>query len=320
MKFETNIFDIAKTVAVIALVLFLFVHVPNMFAGWYDSKSNLNHTIIENIAKNVAMATVVESNKELRRVIKVLEGQDSKALQAMRDIKAEVKEVGRIQADLRGEVKEYAKGTYFRDEERDGARDLADTIVMFEDSNENEYPVATVYYSPNLPKIEDRWTVAPHNLKFNANIILAQQEDGTYKRVVEAWIENHYSSLGKDSAGNYKKFPVDLQILDWAKKKERSKKFMFNPRIGVSSVVGDEVYPNLGISLFSYGRTKRDMDWRFLEIGVGGTTDTLYFGASPASYNIGNMLPLIENVFMGPYIGLSDSTETIYGVGFSVPF
>jgi hypothetical protein len=81
--------------------------------------------------------------------------------------------------------------------------------------------------------------------------------------------------------------------------------------------------PGLDFSTTSYGRTNRDMDWRFLIPSIGaankdGSTEVV-FGFTPVQWNFGEIVPIIENTFLGPSVAWSDG-EMSYGVSFAVPF
>ncbi len=70
--------------------------------------------------------------------------------------------------------------------------------------------------------------------------------------------------------------------------------------------VHGEVTPNLQMFLFSYGRTKVNPDWIFLGLGIGYETqeNNIGFVLSPVDYNIGNLLPLIDNLYLGPTLSI----------------
>jgi hypothetical protein len=117
-----------------------------------------------------------------------------------------------------------------------------------------------------------------------------------------------------------KKYYFDSNI-QWAKREIKDRKFSFNMRLGFTGNVSQEsVFPGLDLSFFSYGRTKRDLDWRFLSLGIGYDKDEFYGYVVPFQYNIGNFIPLIENMYIGPMIGVSTDSETIYGGNISVLF
>lgn len=128
--------------------------------------------------------------------------------------------------------------------------------------------------------------------------------------------------LGKDEEGRhytYHKFTVttqgkkyDLKIRD-AKFVEQlpQSKLRFTPRLYMSVDVGTQVpvlqpelTPNLQISLLSYGKTKTDPVWTFLGIGGGYETQAKKPAVviSPVNYNLGQNLPLIDNLHVGPTV------------------
>jgi len=115
--------------------------------------------------------------------------------------------------------------------------------------------------------------------------------------------------------------------LDWAKSEKNDKSFyLWNPRLGIGGLAtNDFAAPKLDISLSSYGKTKRDMDWRFITLGVGysnyeSDNKDFIFEFSPAQWNFGNVVPLIENAFIGPSIGWVIPGNTSFGFSISVPF
>ncbi len=63
------------------------------------------------------------------------------------------------------------------------------------------------------------------------------------------------------------------------------------------------------------------MTWRFLDIGVGGNKEGMSLALTPVSYNLGETLPVISNLFIGPYIGweIGDPTYS-FGLSTSIPF
>ena len=55
-----------------------------------------------------------------------------------------------------------------------------------------------------------------------------------------------------------------------------------------------------GISVMAYGRTKDDNEWRFIRLGAGlNTGENLYVIAEPVQYNLGKVLPLVSDLWLG---------------------
>jgi len=131
--------------------------------------------------------------------------------------------------------------------------------------------------------------------------------------------------IGQDQEGRhyaYSKFQIEVEgkkyvvPITTAKIEEEypSPKFFFNPRLYLgldggailTPPVRAEITPSVGVSLFSYGKTKITPDWSFLTIGVGYATQTQngVLILSPVNYNVGKVIPLMSNFQIGPSISV----------------
>ena len=223
--------------------------------------------------------------------------------------KPEIITVATVSSNIEREV----AGEYHEDKE--GIRDLHRFLVYsgLTSDDGSKMPLATVYYSPEQDDVEGRVTTNAHEIEFKAEVIESVSKDGSKTHVVNAWAENSYSSESKG-----KKFEIDLNIGEWFVEKP-SKSFMWNINLNASMLASMyEFYPAVGLSVWSYGYTKKDCDWKFANIFVGATDD-VRVGVSPVAYNIANHLPLINNVFLGPFID-TDFKDIGYGVVISIPF
>lgn len=312
-KPEFSLLDIAKVIGIVYLVYFLATKVPTMFDNYLES-DGINQTTIEQIAKNVSRAEVVASNKEVNATIKDLRAQNSAALKAVEALGDKVSGIGQITGVSPQNVEKKVEGEHIID--ADGSRDLHTFLVHsgLETKDGGKMPIATVYYSPEIEDSEDRVVTDAHKIEFKTNVIESISKDGNPTRTVEAWAENNWSLESKG-----KKYPVDLYIDSWVIKKP-PKSFMWNPNLALSVFASmDEFFPAFSVSLWSYGHTKKDTDWLFASMFIGASDDDVMVGFVPASYNIGNELPLVSNMFVGPFIG-SNFKEVIFGVGLTIPF
>lgn len=82
----------------------------------------------------------------------------------------------------------------------------------------------------------------------------------------------------------------------------------------------NEPFPGIDFSFFSYGLNNRDMDYRFLVIGLGKSYNNTYMYLEPVQYNIGNIVPYIENLFLGIDFSITDKSTSSLGISLSVPF
>lgn len=79
--------------------------------------------------------------------------------------------------------------------------------------------------------------------------------------------------------------------------------------------------PNVGFSVASYGRSKRDNSFRFLRIGVGGSkADGLQVSAAPFMYSLGKVTPVLSNTYIYPTVSWSMKSGITYGAGVSLSF
>lgn len=318
-KLNTSVYDLVKSGVLIAAAVFLFTQVPKMFNDYTSSNgSGVDTTVIEQIAVNAAQATVAESKAEIKRLTALLESQNSYIMSLAQEKDEKIEEIGLLVAKLSGMVEWQASGSVTPDPSGEG-RDLEEVLVNFDDAEGNQYPVATVRLSPNLEG-PMRWSVEPHDLALKTNILETMDDDGNPVRRAEAWVENHWSALGKDTDGNFIKFPVELKIEEWAISIDRPKKFWYSPRLGATAIVGQDVAVGAHINIFSYGKTKADSDWQFISFGLasGDDIDMAFF--TPFKYNIGKPLPLLENLFVGPTAYIDDDSNWSGGVSISIPF
>ena len=102
-----------------------------------------------------------------------------------------------------------------------------------------------------------------------------------------------------------------------------SPSFSINPKlylglgaIGIiNPIPSPDVVPTLGVSVFSYGKTKADPDAIFLGLGLGIEARAIRPSLTvlPAAYNIGHHIPLMHNLFLAPFLGVD--TKGAFSVG-----
>lgn len=306
-----SILDIAKAVGVVCLIYFLVIKVPTMFNSYIEQG---NQTTITQVADGVPRAVVVTSDVEVKEAIKALHEQTSAAIEAVKELGDKVTGIGNMTGKVNQNVEETVVGDYFDD--GSGSRDLHTFLVHsgLETDDGSKMPIATVYYSPEIEDRTNRVSTDAHKIEFKTNIIEAISKDGKPTRTAEAWVENNWSAESKG-----KRYPIGLYIDDWSINKP-PKSLMWNFNLTLSTAISmDDIYPGIGLSLLSYGHTKKDADWRFVNIFAAGSENDILVGVMPVLYNAGNYLPLVSNLFVGPFVGY-DFEEVVYGVGIVVPF
>lgn len=75
---------------------------------------------------------------------------------------------------------------------------------------------------------------------------------------------------------------------------------------GVTKLDAFSLSPNatVELSLLGYGVTENDLSWRFPSIGVDIMNGGVGLSLSPVKYNIGQHIPLLSNMWVGPKIGV----------------
>jgi hypothetical protein len=93
-----------------------------------------------------------------------------------------------------------------------------------------------------------------------------------------------------------------------------------NINMGVGGFVGPdgkaEAKPTLDITTIGYGKSKRDLDWKFLNLGVDyGNESKFGLHVQPASYRL--FKDTLTNTYMGPGVSFGE-TGVSYYMGLSV--
>jgi hypothetical protein len=78
------------------------------------------------------------------------------------------------------------------------------------------------------------------------------------------------------------------------------------------------------LGIMSYGQSKPNPSWSFLQLGASYQTDThnVSLIVNPANYNIGALLPkgLVNNTYVGPSVQIDPSGNVMLGANISVGF
>lgn len=317
-------FDITKSIALLAIVAFLWFH-----GGKYIG--NLNNSFVQpSILKTVGvdalkLSMIEANNAEVKKLRDGFAKEKSRILKAYEEDKKHTKEVleelGEIKAKQKQTVNLINRGS-------DKITDPKNKLLKYEfkkiyakDTNGVSFPVSWVQYFPNQTD-DKRWKTGTYPLEYHTKVIETENTDGTFNRYAEMHLENNQM---KETKGQ--QYPIKLENIEWAKVElEEHSWMLWNPRIGFGALSTSKcITPTLDISISSYGKTRRDMDWRFFTLGLGVTkaddSGALLVGSfEPFSWNIGNVLPLVENIFIGP-VGTIDSDSTVgLGIKAAIPF
>ena len=312
MKFNIDTtWKVTKIVVVVLMALFV-VYSVNGFLKKYNTIPQTPQVI--QIADNALLIKLQANTQKLEELEAELKKKDSLILEYAKKNKEKTDEVGIIKAKLEQTVKLHQASAHVYLKGK--VTDHHFIKIYKKASDGTEFPIAWAMFHPNQPDSNKLWKTGTYPLEFDVNVIETEDKNGILNRYAELNIENNQMS---ETKGN--KYPVKITRLDWSKRENNEKSFIFNPRLGLAmELTNSVVAPALDLSLASYGKSKADMDWRIIELSVGGTSDEFIFGFTPFSWNFGKALPLIENAFVGPAVVWSTEGEVSYGVKFSVPF
>ena len=122
---------------------------------------------------------------------------------------------------------------------------------------------------------------------------------------------NHYATIWQKNTETRKRGP-ELKVTKFTvvvnKPKEKTF-FAWAPHLDVGALIGIRRVPvslmtggSIGVSPMGYGLTVNDLDWRFLRLSLDVTSDLPRVGLTPVMYNIGQLVPLVSNVWVGPHV------------------
>jgi len=220
LSFNTNITDVLKGISFIVIAVLAIVFVPKFITKFNalghlnvpDISVQLDKTLIESIAKDVVRVNLVESNKEIKELIKNTKKEDNKALlAALKGQNAKIKEIADLVSSMKSSIDTAPKVDVMYGEKEDPKR-LESFVVYRTDADGNRYPTGIVYYSPNAPEGE-KFTFQQFPLDMHATIVTSE-EGQEEKRHAAMWVESNFV---KDYRG--KQFALDLnpQNIRWAK-------------------------------------------------------------------------------------------------------
>jgi hypothetical protein len=140
------------------------------------------------------------------------------------------------------------------------------------------------------------------HLSFSGQLVKTHTDSGAI---------NYYLNLYETGANGEKLGKLELKSFTVTTIDERSNNFYWwSPHLDISGFMAlsksltMETGLSIGISLMGYGLTENDLLWRFADISID-IGSTLGVGLTPVTYNLGQVIPLISNLWIGPHIGIN---------------
>jgi hypothetical protein len=186
----------------------------------------------------------------------------------------------------------------------------------------NEAPLAEVSFDASKDK---PWKYDVYERKFHLATAVGKQDSGQMA---------FYHTLGYEVPGKSdKKYKIQLTSSEYLQLPQSRKMFWWNPVLDVGAFVGANIHsfalgpgrPNevfsfgaeLGVSFSSYGYTKVDSLWRFFRVGLGYDAERQagHLSFAPVTFNVGDPLPLLTNLWMYPHVGIDSGGGVVLGGG-----
>lgn len=126
-----------------------------------------------------------------------------------------------------------------------------------------------------------------------------------------------HSALSITVDGN--KYVLPIESAKYVEVK-RTNEFFFFPRLmlgvdaGISIPASFSWSPNIGVSIFGYGTNRVSPNWFFgsLSVGYNVPSSNLDFVLNPFLYRISNYIPLTENIYIGPGVGIDINKNPLF--------
>lgn len=321
---EFKIFDIAKTIALLTAVAFIWFHGQKLVDS-LSAPTPQPPQVVQIDENAIKLAAIQASNQMADKLRAEFEKERSSILEAFKEQRKKTQEtldeLGKVKGELkqtRDLINTASDHSYTSEKNPENTQDFKK--IYAKDADGDEFPIAwSIYYPFRDP--EKQWKTGTYPLEFSVDVLETQNPDGTFNRYAELHVENNQM---KETRG--KRFKLRVTDINWQKYEQKEKSFFWwNPRLALAgSFTNEDIAPILNLSLSSYGKTKGDMDWRFFTFGAGGIEDgtnwKAIFSLEPFSWNFGKAVPLIDNIFVGPVFTIDTESEYGYGVQVSVPF
>lgn len=173
------------------------------------------------------------------------------------------------------------------------------TLDLVEPFGKTNVPIGSVGFSAWQ---KNPWNLAINQRVYSATNVLGQDEDGkTYT----------YSRFAVTTGG--KTYNIDITDAKLVEELPQAK-FRFSPRlylgVGLGTLISQpqfELVPNLELVLFSRGLNSVYPTWTFLGVGMGYSINAnhVQFLMSPVSYNVGQYIPFMKNLYVSTDVGLN---------------
>lgn len=186
-------------------------------------------------------------------------------------------------------------------------------LTLNETFGATSVPFGSVGFNASQPK---PWNLTTYTRKYTNTQTLATDEN---QRLTA------YNTFSINV--NNKDYPINLTTSKIEQIYPTAKFYLWNPRfyLGVNggvdlSAIKGSVSPTFSLQVMSYGKYKNLPDWSILQIGAGfdAISKRPNVLITPVSYNIGEHIPFMSNVYIGPSVGFDTAGQWLLTGGLQV--
>lgn len=189
-------------------------------------------------------------------------------------------------------------------------------------TDSNNAPLAEVSFDAAKDK---PWKYSVYERKFHLTTAVGKQDSGQL---------SFYHTLNYEvPEKSDKKFSINLTSSEYLQVPQYRKMYWWNPILDIGAFVGANIHSfalgpgrqdsvfsfgaELGVSFSSYGYTQADSLWRFFRLGVGYDAERQagHLSFSPVTFNMGDPLPVLTNLWIYPYVGIDSGGGILLGGG-----
>lgn len=149
------------------------------------------------------------------------------------------------------------------------------------------------------------------HIRIKGQLVETRTKSGAINHFVELTeIDDSGKELGKMELSNFEVVVTDETEPHF---------FWWAPHVDVGilggwhSANGFSAGGSIGFTPMAYGRTANDLTWRFVRISLD-LSGSAGIGLSPVLYNIGDPLPLVSNIWIGPHLMWDFKKDGLLGV------
>jgi hypothetical protein len=274
-----------------------------------------------NLELGKANTKIVEQDK-LHKI--ALSEIDSKWKEEIKKYKAMVVAYGELEAKYQVEKKNEKIKVVYRDQPGT-IIDLPKNMLFIRKEDGEYIKVTSIAWSYEDFRIKIDGDTIKETISYNLHQSFKGQ---LVQTVLPSGGKNYYFKLYEVDNTGKKVADLTLEKFDVLTINELPEKMLWwNPKLdlqvgaGTNHKLDFNWLADIGISISAYGKTPDDLRMRFFRVGAGLTNNGFSLSFSPVIYNVAKHLPLLSNLWLGPYAGYDFGIMTEqFGLGMSLVF